>query len=79
MRGYLLLTEARSGSNWLGSLVNGAGNMGRSSEWLSPKIHRLDTGAFVMGRILSGTPQEVLYAERRLRLEDIPEPAFRDA
>lgn len=45
MRGYLLLTEARSGSNWLGSLVNGAGNMGRSSEWLSPKIHRLDTGA----------------------------------
>ncbi|PDT54681.1 MULTISPECIES: Stf0 family sulfotransferase [Sinorhizobium] len=45
MRGYLLLTEARSGSNWLGSLINGSGNMGRSSEWLSPKIHRLDAGS----------------------------------
>ncbi len=43
MRGYLLLTEARSGSNWLGSLINISGNMGQSSEWLSPKIHRLDT------------------------------------
>ena len=45
MRGYLLLTEARSGSNWLGSIVNNSGLMGRSSEWLSPKIHRLDTGS----------------------------------
>ncbi|WP_026619745.1 trehalose 2-sulfotransferase (plasmid) [Ensifer sp. WSM1721] len=45
MRGYLLLTEARSGSNWLGSLINHSGNMGQSSEWLSPKIHRLDTSA----------------------------------
>ncbi|CCE96351.1 Stf0 family sulfotransferase [Sinorhizobium fredii] len=45
MRGYLLLTEARSGSNWLGSLINNSGNMGRSSEWLSPKIHRLDTSS----------------------------------
>ena len=45
MRGYLLLTEARSGSNWLGSLINHAGNMGQSSEWLSPKIHRLDMSA----------------------------------
>ncbi|WP_018240159.1 Stf0 family sulfotransferase [Ensifer sp. BR816] len=42
MRGYLLLTEARSGSNWLGSLINSSRNMGQSSEWLSPKIHRLD-------------------------------------
>jgi trehalose 2-sulfotransferase len=45
MRGYLLLTEARSGSNWLGSLINNSGDMGRSSEWLSPKIHRLDTSS----------------------------------
>lgn len=45
MRGYLLLTEARSGSNWLGSLINSAGTMGQSSEWLAPKVHRLDTGA----------------------------------
>ncbi|OAP35828.1 LpsS [Sinorhizobium glycinis] len=45
MRGYLLLTEARSGSNWLGSLINNSGYMGQSSEWLSPKIHRLDTSS----------------------------------
>ncbi|MDK1373543.1 MULTISPECIES: Stf0 family sulfotransferase [unclassified Sinorhizobium] len=45
MRGYLLLTEARSGSNWLGSLINQSQDMGRSTEWLSPKLHGLDMGA----------------------------------
>lgn len=38
MKGYLLLTEARSGSNWLGSLANNTGRMGRLDEWLDPNI-----------------------------------------
>ncbi|MDK1373343.1 MULTISPECIES: Stf0 family sulfotransferase [unclassified Sinorhizobium] len=38
LRGYLLLTEGRSGSSWLGSLTDSTGVMGRSNEWLSPRI-----------------------------------------
>ena len=34
MKGFLVLTEARSGSNWLGSITNNTGQMGRSGEWL---------------------------------------------
>ena len=34
MRGVLILTEGRSGSNWLGSLTNSTGMMGKSSEWV---------------------------------------------
>jgi LPS sulfotransferase NodH len=34
MKGYLLLTEARSGSEWLGSLANNTGRMGISEEWI---------------------------------------------
>ena len=35
MRGVAILTEVRSGSNWLGSLTNATGLMGRSEEWLN--------------------------------------------
>ena len=34
MRGVAILTEARSGSEWLGSLTNNTGRMGKSAEWL---------------------------------------------
>lgn len=34
MKGYLVLTEGRSGSNWLSSLANGTGYMGTSDEWI---------------------------------------------
>ncbi|MBZ9986708.1 Stf0 sulfotransferase [Mesorhizobium sp. BH1-1-5] len=34
MKGVAVLTEGRSGSNWLGSLTNATGIMGRSQEWL---------------------------------------------
>lgn len=36
LRGVAVLTEGRSGSNWLGSLTNATGLMGRSEEWLDP-------------------------------------------
>jgi LPS sulfotransferase NodH len=36
LRGVAVLTEGRSGSNWLGSLTNSTGLMGRSEEWLDP-------------------------------------------
>ncbi|WP_137929502.1 Stf0 family sulfotransferase [Mesorhizobium comanense] len=34
MKGVAILTEARSGSEWLGSLANSTGIMGQSAEWL---------------------------------------------
>jgi len=34
MKGVAILTEARSGSEWLGSLANGTGMLGHSAEWL---------------------------------------------
>lgn len=34
MKGVAILTEARSGSEWLGSLANSTGILGRSAEWL---------------------------------------------
>jgi LPS sulfotransferase NodH len=34
MKGVAILTEARSGSEWLGSLANGTGILGQSAEWL---------------------------------------------
>lgn len=36
-KGALILTEARSGSNWLGSLTNSTGLLGKSEEWLARK------------------------------------------
>lgn len=36
VKGVAVLTEARSGSNWLGSLTNATGIMGCSAEWLKP-------------------------------------------
>lgn len=41
MRGVILLTEARSGSTWLGSLARNAG-MGNSGEWLDENQSGLD-------------------------------------
>lgn len=35
MKGVLILTEGRSGSNWLGSLTNATGFLGNSSEWFT--------------------------------------------
>lgn len=34
MKGYIVLTEVRSGSNWLTSLASSTGTMGNSGEWL---------------------------------------------
>jgi LPS sulfotransferase NodH len=34
MKSVIILTEGRSGSNWLGSLTSNTGYMGRSEEWL---------------------------------------------
>lgn len=36
MKGVAILTEARSGSEWLGSLANSTGTLGQSGEWLDP-------------------------------------------
>lgn len=45
MKGYLVLTEARSGSNWLGSLADSTGEMGKLEEWIDPKLLGLKPGA----------------------------------
>lgn len=36
MKGVVILTEGRSGSNWLGSLISGTDTLGISREWFSP-------------------------------------------
>lgn len=38
MRGYLLLSEARSGSSWLGSMANATGKMGKATEALDRRF-----------------------------------------
>lgn len=38
MKGIFILTEGRSGSNWLGSLMKNTGVMGKPDEWLDPGI-----------------------------------------
>ncbi|MDN5928930.1 MAG: Stf0 family sulfotransferase [Hyphomicrobiales bacterium] len=54
MNGYLMLTEARSGSSWLGSLTNASGAMGNSSEWLSePGLRDVHDGTEFFSRVLS--------------------------
>lgn len=35
MNGVIILTEVRSGSNWLGSLTNSTGVLGNSEEWVT--------------------------------------------
>lgn len=37
MRGVIILSEGRSGTNWLASLANSTGKLGRSSEWVDDK------------------------------------------
>jgi LPS sulfotransferase NodH len=54
MNGYLMLTEGRSGSSWLGSLTNASGIMGSSSEWLSdPSLREVSNSAEFFSRVLS--------------------------
>lgn len=43
MKGVLILTEGRSGSNWLGSLTSKTALMGKSEEWLSSSNVRKGT------------------------------------
>ena len=42
MKGLLMLTEARSGSNWLGSAASHTGVLGQSGEWIGPENHDLN-------------------------------------
>lgn len=42
MKGTIILTEGRSGSNWLGGLAESTGVLGKSGEWLSPNTNKLD-------------------------------------
>lgn len=53
MRGVILLTEARSGSNWVGSLARNAG-LGNSGEWLDPKQSGLDPSQMSFEEYLRG-------------------------
>lgn len=51
MKGYLLLSETRSGTNWIGSMANNTGVMGISAEWLAPSktkglLRKLDGSEF---------------------------------
>lgn len=65
MQGLILLTEARSGSSWLGSLANSTGCLGRSNEWfvpglLGPDANRLSAEAY-LARVIerASTPNGV--------------------
>lgn len=53
MRGVIVLTEARSGSNWVGSLARNAG-LGNSGEWLDPKQSGLDPSKMNFEEYLRG-------------------------
>lgn len=61
-KGTLILTEGRSGSNWLGSLSNGTGQLGKSKEWLDKQYLGVKVGSLpfdaLVERIitLSSTP-----------------------
>jgi len=57
VKGVALLTVPRSGSEWLGSLANAAGTMGRFGEWLDlyhhtakpQSFHELERSVFKLG------------------------------
>jgi LPS sulfotransferase NodH len=86
-KGYLMLTEARSGSNWLGSLANGTEQMGILKEWLDPAkfgmpLKSLDVESFLQRLVsLSSTsnnrfalklfPGYLLAAHRALGIDVI--------
>ncbi len=38
-KGYMILSEGRSGTTWLGSLANATGLLGNSQEWLRQEFH----------------------------------------
>jgi len=42
MKGLLMLTEARSGSNWLGNSASHTGVLGKSGEWISPVYYNVN-------------------------------------
>ena len=42
MKGVLMVTEARSGSNWLGNAASQTGVLGKSGEWISPVNHSVN-------------------------------------
>lgn len=45
MRGTIILSEHRSGTNWLGGLAESTGRLGKSEEWLSRGMSKLDVKA----------------------------------
>lgn len=89
MRGYLLLSEARSGSNWLGTLAESTGEMGHLEEWFLPQrlgtdLHTLSWPAFI-DRVFQGSstlngrfavkifPNQLQAASRHFGLDFIAE------
>lgn len=49
-KGTLILTEARSGSNWLGSLSNRTGLLGVSEEWIAANFSKIKLGSVTFER-----------------------------
>lgn len=64
MKGVVILTEGRSGSNWLGSLISGTGTLGISREWFARRglgdTPAPATGAELIQEVLTraSTPNE---------------------
>ena len=87
MKGYIMLSEGRSGSNWLGSMANTTKKLGHMTEWLGKEYHDKNIDQYtvdefvgmVMGKAVSENgrfaikifPRHIHYVNSRLGFDFI--------
>ncbi|MEZ5825128.1 MAG: Stf0 family sulfotransferase [Geminicoccaceae bacterium] len=76
-KGIIILSEARSGSEWLGSLTNRTGKLGQSHEWFNPSIYdEPKRNKWNADRFIDGVLDKASTANRFFSIKLFPEQLF---
>lgn len=72
MKGYIMLSEGRSGSNWLGSMANKTGQMGYLSEWLGSEYHDKKISAYSADEFFDAVMEKAQSKNGRFAIKVFP-------
>ena len=72
MKGYIMLSEGRSGSNWLGSMANNTEMMGHLNEWLGREYFERDFKEYSADEVFDQVMQNARTENDRLAIKIFP-------
>ena len=72
MKGYILLSEGRSGSNWLSSMSNNTKRMGRCTEWLGREYFDREFKTFSEKEFIAAVFENAVTQNDRFAIKIFP-------